>query len=199
MIGSLCRQPAQSQSDGRPAMGRSAVEEWAARDSNPEPIRRRDGSPTATTHGPRPASAAPAIPEPEGPRRRRSNRDPATAASSPTGPACGPLRRAGSWPRGPAGCRPTTPRSTPLSFSGGPPGSPLPAPARQASGVTAAERQRHGRRAPRRRRVRPVQGRLDRCTESSPTPVGSRQRACPPSIDMRWPWPSPQLICNTAR
>jgi hypothetical protein len=41
-----------------------------------------------------PADVVPAILEPERPRRRRSNRDPATVASSPTRPACAPLRRA---------------------------------------------------------------------------------------------------------
>ncbi len=69
------------------------------------------GMARTTTHGPQPADGVATISEPERPRRRRSNRNPATTASSPTRPACAPLRRAGSWPRGPAGCRPTTSRS----------------------------------------------------------------------------------------
>ena len=52
-----------------------------------------------------------------------------TAASSPTRPACAPLRRAGSWPRGPAGCRPNPSPVNGLSSCGGPPGFPLSAPA----------------------------------------------------------------------
>jgi hypothetical protein len=48
-----------------------------------------------TTHGPWPAGGAPAILEPERPRRRRTDRSPARAASSPTALPSAPLRRAG--------------------------------------------------------------------------------------------------------
>ncbi|GLZ57300.1 hypothetical protein Misp05_08760 [Micromonospora sp. NBRC 107095] len=91
------------------------------------------GMARATTHGPQRADGVATISEPERPRRRRSNRDPATAASSPRRPACAPLRRrAGSWPRGPAGCRPTNTPANDLSFCGGPLGFSLP---RQPPGV----------------------------------------------------------------
>ncbi len=43
-------------------------------------------APTATTHGPQAADGPPAIPEPERPRRRRSNRNPATDPAAADGP-----------------------------------------------------------------------------------------------------------------
>lgn len=100
------------------------------------------GWPTPTTHGPRAAGGAPAILEPERPRRRRSNRNPVTAASSPTGPACAP-----PTPRGLVAARPgrlpahhiTDQRPVVLRR---PTGFPALRASRRASGVTAAERQR---------------------------------------------------------
>jgi hypothetical protein len=126
-------------------------------------------APTATTRVPQAADGPPAIPEPERPRRRRSNRHPSTTRQPPTDPACAPPRRAvlAVWPdrlpdQHPTGKRPVVIRR--------PTGLPALRASRRACCVTGVKRQRSDGRAPWRRRVRPVQGRLDRRTESPPTP-----------------------------
>ncbi len=81
-------------------------------------------APTATNHGPQAADGPPAILEPERPRRRRSNPNPATDPTAATEPGV-----RSPTPRGPAGCRPTTSSVNGLSFCGGPLGFPLSAPA----------------------------------------------------------------------
>ncbi len=112
---------------------------------------------------------------------------PPPARQPPTGTACAPLRRADCWPRGPAGCRPTTPTDNGLSSCGGPPGYPPSAPAAGRVAWPESERQRSDGRAPRRRRVRPVQGRLDRRTETLNRSAGSRagftQGSPPPVVN----------------
>lgn len=90
-------------------------------------------APTATTHGPQAADGPPAILEPERPRRRRSNRNPATdppaadaaGVRSPTPRGARRAARPAAGPATPPGKRPVVIRRP----------TGLPAPPRQPPGV----------------------------------------------------------------
>jgi hypothetical protein len=134
--------PRQADLDG--SFGRWRVGQWSARLARVGG--RRDGLPRPPRH---PAAADGLRPSWSrcAPAGGALAATPATAASSPTRPACAAIRRAGPGRASPADCRPTTtPPVNGLSFCGGPQGFPLRAPAaghvawpeRSGSGVQAA-------------------------------------------------------------
>lgn len=137
------------------------------------------GSPGSTAGGMGPAQPPMDRDPPADPRPSRSRCAPAGGAVTATGPpprtavadpACPSLRRA-DRARCPAGCRPTNTNHPRHHRQRRPPGIPLSAPAAGRSAWPESERQRSDGLAPRRRRVRPVSGRLE--------DVQSRSRSIP--------------------
>ncbi|GGM31037.1 hypothetical protein GCM10012279_57410 [Micromonospora yangpuensis] len=117
-------------------------------------------APTATTHEPQAADGPLVIPEPEHPRRRRSNRHPATRRQFADAAGVCFLTPRGALRAARPAAGPTTPhRTTACPSLGGPPGYPPFAPARRAccvAGVGApAERRTRALAAARAARLGP--------------------------------------------